>query len=125
MSEKGVESILSGKTEPPPSALLRISQLTPCDLNWLAWGDEMQTPAETNGDHKNAPPATASGAGTTNPQLVKLAAELADAQAAMHLLFRMVLEGKFSAEAYSRILLETDKALKFELQQLAKGQESI
>lgn len=39
LSEKGVESILSGKTEPSPSALLKIAKAFGIDPTWLAWGD--------------------------------------------------------------------------------------
>lgn len=43
LSERGVESILSGKTEPPLSAVLNIARFFGLDPAWLAWGDQYGT----------------------------------------------------------------------------------
>ena len=84
LSEKGVESILSGKTEPPPSALLRISRKLNVDLDWLTWGrspEKLKSPATETGDE----------------QIKKLFSILVEVHRALGILAESVVNGKVDA----------------------------
>ncbi len=104
LSEKGVDSILSGKTEPSPSALLRIARVLNVDLDWLAWGKVRE--------ERSAPQLTADGIASVDGDLLDLCMMTATIQERISRMQGMALRGDLPKEEFASAMRAVARSIK-------------